>query len=430
MGTRAKGSSLSLKTGNKLKRQYLNVRNKKDKDAQKRAERFKRRKEENADPTLRQERLAKNKPASQDKKRVWDEGDDDSLGAVVDLAALKRRRIEEEENAALYGEAKESKPDDDDDADSMLDFDEEADDDDDDDDDDEEGGESGGDRLRAQRARREPSLVPSLAPSLAVSTTSTNLDLTPTSLARKFPTLFTDGPHPMPKILVTTSLRATIHREAQIIASLFPNSQYVPRSSHRYGHKYSLREICKFSANRDFTAVILIREDQKKATGMTVVHLPEGPTFHFTINNWIEGSKLPGHGNSQGFYPELLLNRFTTPLGLLTAQILRRLFPYQPEIAGREVVTIHNQRDYLFVRRHRYVYRERRQTEKVVADEEGKEIPGFSGIRVGLQEIGPRFTLKLRRVDKGIGRAGSEGDDAVQWEWKAGMEKVRTKFNL
>lgn len=301
MGTRAKGASLSLKTGNKLKRQYLNVRNKKDKDARKRAERFKRRKEENADPTLRQERLAKNKPASQDKKRVWDEGDDDSLGAIVDLAALKRRRIEEEENAALEGAAglEEQKLDDNDDADSMLNSEEEDDDDD----------ESREEKLRSQRARRDPSLVPSLAPSLAVSTTSTNLDLTPTSLARKFPTLFTEGPHPTPKILVTTSLRATIHREAQIITSLFPNSQYVPRSSHRYGHKYSLREICKFSTNRDFTAVILIREDQKKPTGMTVVHLPEGPTFHFTINNWIEGSKLPGHGNSQVRPPHQILTQ-------------------------------------------------------------------------------------------------------------------------
>jgi ribosome production factor 1 len=52
------------------------------------------------------------------------------------------------------------------------------------------------------------------------------------------------------------------------------------------------------------------------------------------------------------------------------------------------------------------------------------------GIRAGLQELGPRFTLKLRRVDKGIGRAGSEGDDAVQWQWKAHMEKKRTRFNL
>jgi len=40
------------------------------------------------------------------------------------------------------------------------------------------------------------------------------------------------------------------------------------------------------------------------------------------------------------------------------------------------------------------------------------------------------MTLKLRRVDKGIGRAGSEGEDALKWEWKAKMEKKRTRFNL
>lgn len=42
----------------------------------------------------------------------------------------------------------------------------------------------------------------------------------------------------------------------------------------------------------------------------------------------------------------------------------------------------------------------------------------------------PRCTLKLRRVDKGIGRAGSEGEDALSWEWKSKMEKERTRFNL
>ena len=79
---------------------------------------------------------------------------------------------------------------------------------------------------------------------------------------------------------------------------------------------------------------------------------------------------------------------------------------------------------------------------------DGSTIEGVEGIRAGLyvlplilrfrtpltfcfrQELGPRFTLKPRRVDKGIGRAGSEGDDAVQWEWKGRMDKVRTAFNV
>lgn len=86
--------------------------------------------------------------------------------------------------------------------------------------------------------------------------------------------------------------------------------------------------------------------------------------------------------------------------------------------------------DYLFFRRHRYIFREAKGAEKNVVGADGKELAGVQGIRAGLQEIGPRMTLKLRRVDKGIGRAGSEGDDALQWEWKAKMEKQRTRFNL
>lgn len=75
-------------------------------------------------------------------------------------------------------------------------------------------------------------------------------------------------------------------------------------------------------------------------------------------------------------------------------------------------------------------FREKRATEKSVQSADGTELKGVEGIRAGLQELGPRCTLKLRRVDKGIGRAGSEGEDALSWEWKAGMEKQRTRFNL
>lgn len=76
------------------------------------------------------------------------------------------------------------------------------------------------------------------------------------------------------------------------------------------------------------------------------------------------------------------------------------------------------------------MFRDKKETEKSVTNTEGKIVEGVEGIRAGLQELGPRFTMKLRRVDKGVGRAGSEGDDAVQWQWKAHMEKKRTRFNL
>ncbi|PMB72961.1 Ribosome production factor 1 [Beauveria bassiana] len=255
-------------------------------------------------------------------------------------------------------------------------------------------------------------------------------DVDDDSLGVIFPTLFTDIPPPTPKILVTTSLNSTLHEEAHLLTTLFPNSNYIPRSSHRYGHKYSLRDICKFCIGRDYTAVVLLKEDSKKPTGMSIVHLPSGPTFHFSISNWVEGKKLPGHGNPTNHYPELLLNNFKTPLGLLTAKVFQTLFPPAPEFQGRQVITLHNQRDYIFVRRHRYVFRDKRATEKSVVAADGEKMKGVEQIRAGLQELGPRFTLKLRRVDKGIGRAGSEGDDATQWEWKAKMEKDRKRFNL
>ncbi|WJG36014.1 rRNA-binding ribosome biosynthesis protein RPF1 [Fusarium oxysporum Fo47] len=406
----------ALKSSNKLKRKELFVQYKKHQNKERHEERHRRRREEAKDPELKAARLAKRKPATIDSKRVWDDIDDDSLGVQVDLEKLKRRRIEEAEAAeqAAHEAAMraEEELDEDDDVDSMLASDEEMD----------EERQVALEKKRQRRAQRDNSVAPS--------TTSTNLDLTPTSLALKFPSLFTDIPAPEPKILVTTSINSTLHEQAHVLCEFFPNSSYVPRSAHRYGHKYSLREICKYASNREHTAVILLKEDSKKPTGLTVVHLPSGPTFHFSITNWIEGKKLPGHGNPTNHYPELLLNNFKTPLGLLTAKLFMTLFPPKPEFQGRQVTTLHNQRDYIFVRRHRYVFREKRQTEKSIVSADGKEVKGVEGIRAGLQELGPRFTLKLRRVDKGIGRAGSEGDDATQWEWKAKMEKDRKSTNI
>ncbi|KAH6984986.1 anticodon-binding protein [Ilyonectria destructans] len=408
-----KAPEQALKAANKLKRRELFVEHKKTKDKERREMRYRRKKEEDREPELKDARLAKRKPVTLDQKRVWDDVDDDSLGVQVDLEKLKRRRIEEAEAAEQEAlEAAADDDDDEDDVDSMLGSDEE----------DDEARQAALEKKRERRARRDNSVAPS--------TTSTNLDLTPTSLSVKFPTLFSDIPPPTPKILVTTSLNSTLHEEAHLLCELFPNSSYIPRSAHRHSHKYSLREICKFAANRDYTALVLLKEDSKKPTALSVVHLPSGPTFHFSITNWVEGKKLPGHGNPTNHYPELLLNNFKTSLGLLTAKLFMTLFPPRPEFQGRQVVTLHNQRDYIFVRRHRYVFRDKRATEKSIVGADGKEVKGVEQIRAGLQELGPRFTLKLRRVDKGIGRAGSEGDDATQWEWKAKMEKDRKRFNL
>lgn len=418
-------SSLS-KVGNKMKRQSLNIKRKKALDVAKRDDRFRRRREEDKDPRLREERLKRNIPLTLERKRVWDDVDGDTghlVGVSVDVERLKRQKLDDEEqhspqeNDSEDGKDQENINDDhaDEDADSMIDSASDI-----------ESTAEAQEPSSSKPFKRPPKSATERATSPTQSTISTNLDLTPEALAAKFPTLFaTENPPRVPKLLITTSLNSNLHHEAQLLTTLFPHSVYIPRSAHYYGHKFSVREISSFATNRNYTALMVLKEDQKKPTGLTMVHLPAGPTFHFSISNWIEGKKLPGHGRPTNHFPELILNNFRTPLGLLAAHLFRSLFPPRPELQGRQVVTLHNQRDYIFLRRHRYVFREKRLTEKSVVGPDGKEIKGVEDIRAGLQELGPRFTLKLRRIDKGIQRASGQ-----EWVWKGGMEKQRTKFQL
>ncbi|KAJ9221939.1 hypothetical protein DTO207G8_7735 [Paecilomyces variotii] len=424
-------SSTDYKPANKLRRQLLHVKRKRAKDEARRKHRFAIKKEEAKDPSLRAERLRKNIPLTLERKRVWDDAGSDveegGLGLSVDVERIKRQRKEEEEelNRPLSKEeqSEEEEHDDRDEVDSMI----ATSDDDDDDDEDDKDEDDNEDSKSKDRGRRKSSIPTATerATSPSQSTRSTNLNLAPEALAAKFPSLFSNEIPPTPKILITTSIHSTLHHEAELLTSLFPNSVYIRRTAHHHSYKFSLREICSFASNRNYTAVVVLQEDQKRPSGLTIVHLPHGPMFTFSIRNWVEGKKLPGHGNPTDHWPELILNNFRTPLGILTAHLFRTLFPPQPEFQGRQVVTLANQRDYIFVRRHRYVFREKRETEKAVVGADGEQMKGAEGIRVGLQELGPRFTLKLRRVDKGIQRASGQ-----EWEWKGGMEKTRTKFQL
>ncbi|KAL4926095.1 rRNA-binding ribosome biosynthesis protein RPF1 [Aspergillus undulatus] len=419
---------MDFKTKNKQKRQLLHIKRKRAKDSARRAHRFGVKKEEAKNPKLKEERLKRNIPLTLERKRVWDDAGSDveePLGLSVDVERIKRQKQEEDEelNRPLGSDDSQDEDgdsdkdeDDEDDLDSMLAS------------SDEENDDEETESKKDSRGRQPSSALPSAterATSPSQSTKSTNLNLAPEALAAKFPSLFSPDSQKPPKILITTSLNSTLHHEAEILTQLFPNSVYIRRTAHAHAHKFSIKEIAGFASNREYTTLVILQEDSKKPAGLDIVHLPRGPMFHFSISNWVEGKRIPGHGNPTEHWPELILNNFRTPLGLLTAHLFRTLFPPQPDIEGRQVVTLHNQRDYIFVRRHRYVFREKRETEKAVVGADGKEIKGAEGIRTGLQELGPRFTLKLRRVDKGIQRASGQ-----EWEWKGKMEKKRTLFQL
>ncbi|KAJ1850274.1 Ribosome production factor 1, partial [Coemansia sp. RSA 2703] len=204
-----------------------------------------------------------------------------------------------------------------------------------------------------------------------------------------------------PKVLITTTPNAgkkTVGFVEELV-SVIPNLEYVKR-----GRKFELQQIIQFCRNREYTDLIVITEDHKVPSHLTLIHLPEGPTAHFRLTSITEGQQILGHGRATCHYPELILNQFSTRLGHTIGRMFAALFPQVPEFQGRQVATFHNQRDYIFFRRHRYVFR--------------------SGKRVDLQEIGPKFTLKLRWLQKGL-YDPSSGE--YEWIYKADLETSRRR---
>jgi len=184
-----------FKPKNKLRRQaaYLNI--KKNREAEKRDNRHRRKREEDKDTSLREERLANNVPVTIDSKRVWDDdavGDEeDALGWAVDVERLaKRRKLEAEQAEADGGEegvlaklkkleqeeaAGSDDEEKDEDADSMLESDSELEDSDSDSD------------SSSSTSRKKPTKR-ATSPSGSVATTNaTNLELSPEFLKTKFP---------------------------------------------------------------------------------------------------------------------------------------------------------------------------------------------------------------------------------------------------
>ncbi|CUM62959.1 uncharacterized protein PRCAT00000519001 [Priceomyces carsonii] len=214
----------------------------------------------------------------------------------------------------------------------------------------------------------------------------------------EFAQYFQDGK--APKILLTTNTYAKkeAYEFADILMDFLPNTTFVKRRK-----DYSIKEMAKYCNNREFTDLVVINEDKKKVTGLTFIHLPEGPTFYFSITSLVDTKQIQGHGRATDHTPELILNNFQTRFGKLVGRLFQSLFPQRPEIQGRQVITLHNQRDFIFFRRHRYIFR----------NEE----------KVGLQELGPQFTLKLRRVQKNV-----KGD--LIWEHRPDMERDKKKFYL
>ena len=196
-----------------------------------------------------------------------------------------------------------------------------------------------------------------------------------------------------PRILITTTRRACIDTFtfADELTDMFPASQFHRREGH-----HIFKDVVKTAIAKEFTHLVVVNESRKRLDSLSVVKLPEGPTAVFKLTSVKLGKQIHNHGRSSAHIPELILNNFTTRLGHTVGRLFVSLFPHAPQFKGRQVVTFHNQRDFVFIRRHRYIFDD-------------------AGNKARLQEIGPQFTLKLH----GLYNAACDLKDApVEWAWK------------
>lgn len=180
-----------------------------------------------------------------------------------------------------------------------------------------------------------------------------------------------------PKVLVTTGEHPCFRSKQMVkeILWLFPNALYRPRKS------YTLAEITEYCINRKFTDLIVVTDRLKEPYNLIISHLPQGPTAIFRVSNFLTHAQLNDPAPRTPHYPELIFKNFDTRLGRRISRMLEVLFPATRDYEGRAVATFLNQRDYIFLRTHRYIF------------------DGLEEVRI--QEMGPRFTLRLLSLQSG-----------------------------
>lgn len=128
----------------------------------------------------------------------------------------------------------------------------------------------------------------------------------------------------------------------------------IPNSKLFYRNRSSVKRMVKSATKEGYTDILVINENRKQPDGLLVIHLPDGPTAHFRVSNVRITTELrKSHKEISRHRPEVILNQFTTRLGLTVGRMLGALFHYNPEFEGKRVVAFHNQRDYIFFRHYR-----------------------------------------------------------------------------
>mmetsp|Transcript_87477 Transcript_87477/g.155148 ORF Transcript_87477/g.155148 Transcript_87477/m.155148 type:complete len:311 (+) Transcript_87477:66-998(+) len=189
-----------------------------------------------------------------------------------------------------------------------------------------------------------------------------------------------------PKVLVTTS-RDPSSRLSQFLKELrmlFPGAQRMNRGA------YIVKDLIQLARTHEMTDVIIVHEHRGEPDGLVVCHLPFGPTAYFGLSNVVLRHDLADKPPTMSeANPHLIFHGFTAKMGLRVKTILQALFPPAKQ-AGDRVMTFCNRHDTIQFRHHSF---ERPKGDPAEGKTQAK--------KVTLSENGPRFTMRLFRVELG-----------------------------
>lgn len=178
-----------------------------------------------------------------------------------------------------------------------------------------------------------------------------------------------------PKVLITTS-RDPSSRLSQFLKemrTIIPNSQRINRGGH------VVKEVVELCRNNDVTDLIVLHEHRGQPDGMVICHLPYGPTAYFGLSNVVLRHDLPDRANVSEAYPNIILDNFNSTLGGRVGNVLKHLFPV-PKEETKRVLSFVNREDQISFRHH-------------IFERKGKQVM--------LEEVGPRFEMKLYQIKLG-----------------------------
>ncbi|CAI8035477.1 Ribosome production factor 1 [Geodia barretti] len=189
-----------------------------------------------------------------------------------------------------------------------------------------------------------------------------------------------------PKVLLLTVKKPS----GKTVLLLNELNKCIPNSEFKLRWGAELKKVIPEAVERDFTDILVVNEDQKRPNGLVAIHLPSGA--------W-EGDAAQTGGDTQQLHHSTRSQ---------CGEDVCVLVPSGPPVHREESLHLHNQRDFIFIRHHRYIFR-------------GAE-------KVGLQELGPRLTLKLRSLQEGT--FDSKHGEYIWVHKRKQMDTSRRKFHL